>query len=1162
MKKYRLILPLLIIALTVSVMAAVLPVGAATDSGNIWKITHADGTVSYSTSFPGAFETIQEGDVFEFLPDEYYLYKADFVYIRTPVDITIDLRGATIYCPEIGDLGFNAVLGDVDGQMMSIYSNAGAHVNVLLEDARLFAPLGGRTAFSVSGDCTVDFDGGEHGGYIFAPGALNLTTTPSDADAWSYMRNVYCYKASKNMHGCVCARNSGKLKLIDSAVVAPSSSSSLPLLIRNSGQIELQSSFVATLDGGNVIEFSQLSASGAAFTVGSGSAVYGGFSGYNTSVALDVRPTTYFTYDVTPYVSGATATATTVTLDKSYIASTGTKTDVEGLDVQEYRYSTSNEQATLTFAYVVSGDTSTVSTYKSGYPWRIQDGDGNFVYAKTLAPLAFNNTYKSVALTEDAVISSGEVLLIDTALVIDLGEHAISCTDGGFDYVLCTEGTGKLTVNIGNTGIRLGSRGFIRAEHTGEVEITSRGRLAAESLIYASDASVSVSGGNYLFTGGRGVNASGNVTLDGVTFYSEGALPMVSSEADVTISDANILAAPDACAVLAVGTLTVDNVCYVSGIARGEDVVINATSYFVTPPTSLGVSPSVVRDTSHKEIAVIVINGDLFGTKRVNFEFSYKTEKYVLTDEREENSVWKIELKDGTVKYAKHVYAPFGSVSEYNSMTLLSDLVLDTGLGMDLAGDLVIDLSGRKITETENISVPYLISAEGDGRLSVIAENSTVVLDSAALIRCNRIKGFQLSAEGAFMQSDTLATSFGTDITLSGGFYNALSGSAIVCDGSVSLNGLTVTAPTAGTLVFSEGDLTLSGNTALLAETGACAASTTGKLYMAAESRIYGTLKAVAISAEEGSLISYVPKNAECNLPMLSERNSESIKYVTYSDGELNVSDKKYIFLYKLAQLDEGLLVSFAFGTTCDLNVYVPDSVASSDFTLRIMLCGVLYDADTSDAELVRLGGNTRYRKFTYRYVYPTAYSDTVMLTLISGNFVKTLDATVGELLSASFAAAESDPVRTALATYARYSMAASGINPPTDWEMAAYVSDIRLPSRDTEMLGRYVAYVRYDVLMQKVVLARGEGMEGTFTVRYTFGGGELVYEFGSDVNEMELPVFRTDPYSQISITYTEDGSEPVSFDTDLAGIAVYANEGTSAAIYLGYLLAYADAIK
>jgi len=171
-KRRVIFLSLLAALLTVSVIASLfaLRTGAASDgtpesegeaSAHIWRITHADGTTEYSDSFSGAFSSMSEGDVFKFLPKEYYLYKKDFASVKPSVNITIDLRSSVIYAPEIGDLSFNPNIGDVNAQMLSISSKNGSHVDVLLEGAEIYAPLGGRCAFSVSGDTTVSFDGGE-----------------------------------------------------------------------------------------------------------------------------------------------------------------------------------------------------------------------------------------------------------------------------------------------------------------------------------------------------------------------------------------------------------------------------------------------------------------------------------------------------------------------------------------------------------------------------------------------------------------------------------------------------------------------------------------------------------------------------------------------------------------------------------------------------------------------------------------------------------------------------------------------------------------------------------------------------------------------------------------------------------------------------------------
>ncbi|MBR2650591.1 MAG: hypothetical protein IKD45_02940 [Clostridia bacterium] len=1166
-KRRVIFLSLLAALLTVSVIASLfaLRTGAASDgtpesegeaSAHIWRITHADGTTEYSDSFSGAFSSMSEGDVFKFLPKEYYLYKKDFASVKPSVNITIDLRGSVIYAPEIGDLNFNPSIGEVNAQMLSISSKNGSHVDVLLEGAEIYAPLGGRCAFSVSGDTTVSFDGGEAGGKIFAPGALNLTSNCSDPEAWSYMRNLYVYKSSVNMAGCVCARESAKLRLIDCTVIAPSGGN-LPLLLRNSAKMVLDNTFAASLGGGNAIEISQV-ASGMEFSVLGGSAVYGKLKGAELGASINIHPASYFTEDVSAYAS---VTPVSVSLEHNYFSSVGTKTDVPGLTVQEYRYTSGEKTETFSFSYAVTERNDTTKVHISGYPWKLTDANGSSVYSKTLAPLALPHSYNKVELVENFVGRYTSVLLLSSDLKLILGKDITLSADADISNLFVTRGGGTASVEIsGNISVPTVNLIFA---HDGAVSVRGNGfpsGFTVGSLAFADTGDVTVSDIDIYSASGRvAASLRGSVFIYTSTVYSDALsarnIRTVYGGKDVSVKNSEIIAPVHLCAIGAGEKLTLEGTVYVSGGISSGRIVTSDFCFFTEPPITIEDNSTVIADTVTTELSVMSSTGNF----ALTLTFVYKTEPYTLDNEQSASSVWRLEFKDGSVKYTKHLYVPFSYASEYTSMTLLQDTAFSAGVSLDMEGDVTVSLAGRKITAEGKLTsgVP-LFTAAGDGKLTLKLSDSVILLSDATLLELNDIHSAHLDAEGAYVEGSSLIAAKGTDISVYGGFFSVRGAAINAAGGKVEITGATLFASDIGTLISSYADISLFDGTRLLASTGSNAINTEKILYLASDVMVFGTVKAERISAGEGAYLSYLPKNMECNMPSRTERNSLALPVLSYENGEIKESVKKYIFSYRLLPIESGLAVSLAFDDAAGLNIYVPRSVANGDFILRVMLNGVLYSATAENAERVTASG-TEYMRFGYRYMYPETYGKELTVTLISGSFVKVMTTTPERILADSFAAASED-AKTVIAAYASLASAASGIKLPEDSELTGYIPKHRDAECDTSALRKYISYLSYDVLSHTLALGIKGDAASLLHATYTFDGYTLNSDTGGGKTALSLNIYRVAPDSEIILTVTDIGGETAIISTDLYTLSAFAADGGTADTYLSLILAYHEA--
>ena len=360
MKKSKILLTvLLVILISCVTVVAVAAAGANYDpsDGMLWRITHSDGTVDYAEGFTEPFvdSAYRQGDVFEFLEDRYYLYHENFITIKTSVDITVDLTGVSIICPET-----SADVSDINAQVFNLSLSNAATVTFLMDGAELYVPQHARAAFSGNGNGYIVIDGGEAGGKVFAPGALNLITDPSDSSKFSHFKNMYFYKNSTNMAGLISVRSNAVLKLTDCYAVSENKSWTVFNLIKN-GKIILDNTVAFNTSGSGLLKADNTGTP--SVEINDGSYFYGA-SSIASNISMKLSPESFYSDDISAYVDEND------TLKIEYIKQL----------FKVYSSSVAGEYtekvADLTFNYVLADSMVTTPNRKYDSVWKLEKNDG------------------------------------------------------------------------------------------------------------------------------------------------------------------------------------------------------------------------------------------------------------------------------------------------------------------------------------------------------------------------------------------------------------------------------------------------------------------------------------------------------------------------------------------------------------------------------------------------------------------------------------------------------------------------------------------------------------------------------------------------------------------------------------------------------------------
>lgn len=838
MKKSKILLSVLLIIL-ISCVSAVAVSAAGTNydpaEGMLWKITHSDGTVDYAEGFNEPFVegAYRQGDVFEFLEDKYYLYHENFITIKTSVDITVDLTGVSIICPET-----KADVSDINAQVFNLSLSNAATVTFLMDGAEMYVPTHARSAFGVNGNGYIVIDGGEVGGKVFAPGAVNLMTDPSDQNKQSHFKNMYFYKNSVNMAALISVRNTAVLKLTDCYAVSENGSWPVFNLIKN-GKIILNNTVAFNTAGSGLFKCDNTGTP--TVEINDGSYFYGA-SSFASNVNLKLSPESFYSDDISAYVG---------------------------------------EDDVLKIEYIKQ-------LFK--------------VYSFTAA-----------------------------------GEYVEKVADLTFNYVLA------------------------------------------------------------------------------------------------------------------------DNM--------------------------------------------------------------------VTTPNRKYDSVWQLEKSDGTVVYTANIYTPFRYAKEYKSFTLLRNVTLDKGWAAALSADFTLNLGTYKVLASEGSDIRCMLSVSGTGNLTLQFDKSTVVIETATLVKADGQQNITVNSAEAFIKTDTLIDAGVANVTVKGGFYEAVGGDGIATAGSVIIEGATVKGVGHGKLIDAKGKVSLFAGTNILASLGAGAVFSEDELRVAKDLYIHGRVKAASVVAEGDATFSCAPE-AKMDKLLLGDTYRKAFDILTYTSKGVETKRVTYTFTHQLTELNRNLYASFTFYSDASLNIYLPQSVvdANSEFALRIVVDGLLYEAKAEDCQRVVKGGKN-LAKFTYGYIYPTSYSSVVTLTVISGSFNSQSEVRISELLDRTLDKTENELDKSVVASYIAYSAKASGVTLAADGEVEQLRMKFSASGASADLM-KYMASVSFSSSNREVTFGFKSELGGAFSVSYLFGNEQLKYDASATDGSMSIPVYRLAPNAEVEITYTSDGQE------------------------------------
>ena len=1149
MKKFSRILLLLMVILTMSLFSVV---ASASDEGvvpsseeqaptNVWQITHADGSVEYTDKF-NSFKAFREGDVYKFLPEYYDLKLDEYASIKSDVNITIDFRGSTIVAVQEG-------YDDLNAQMFSISSSTQATVTLLMEDAEFHGAKQGRCVFQTGGNVIIVMDGGNRGGKIFGGSPINFNNSYSGENVWSVIKNMYLYKSTPNMQSGLGSRAKSRVRVIDSYVFS-SEKHGYPVYIMGASKISLENTKVGRLGDDVAVNFNKPEA-GAELIIGTGTYIYGKITGLDANTDITVHHGVHTSQNISSYVDTS-----------KYYVSTGKVSFSETLETSASAYVMETVDKTFDFGYSVY-EKYVEESADSGYNWKLEDESGNVTYCSNLTPLTVGNKkYVKVTLLKNLTVTEGILAYISRDLEIDLSAGTVSAsTTDLIANLIVVRGEGKLTVKLGNKSLNI-PFGLIYADNTVSVDLSATGSYAARTFVFANKGDVAVNGGSYLTSSIAFESKLGTLSLKGVTASGTALCALVYSEGDISIERSYLLSLDAKDAVSSNGKITLVDSVYIYGRVTSNEFASKDNCYFSVTPIVENSDIVIVSEESKHQITVAVIGENGVESKEKEFTFLYKTEAYVLSAAQTENSVWKVGFADGSYKYSKHLFVPFAYIEEYVSLTLLKDITLDQSFKLDLSGDFTLSFGERKITKALGYpSEAPIVNVTGMGKLTLDLSSSTVVAEGATLVFVNELRELSVVADGAFVMVGTVVNAKATPVFVKGGYFHSASGNAFVSDTEgMSFTNMTVRGDSTTPIINTTSDVTLNEGIRIISKSTLVAINTTGTVYMESGTLIAGTLKAAAVVTEGTSYFGSKPSVENMNMIVINDRFVSDMEKITYKNGTLTKTNESYQFLYRTAVLGEGIKVNLSLYTDAALNVYVPFSVTKSnkDFKVRIMIEGLLYEADANDGVKTLVDGQS-FMKYTYDYVYPSLYDSNVELTLISGPFTKKMNTTVGKILENGFDLSEDESQKTSIATYCAYSIAASGHNIPMREDMKSYTVGYKTVTSDTALLDANFEYVRFNLSDNTLVLTRKEDSEVALNFYYTYGDSEINYTFEAD-EDVVLPIFRLEHSKPIRVSVkTADGVENV--ELNIHSFIAFAKPDTDARRILELYAAYLRSI-
>ncbi len=1152
MKQLWALLAVLILSIAVSVsliLTSSAEEGEADGSAEnaVWEITHSDGSVTYSYSFSEAFKKISDGDYFKLLPTEYNVYLLDYARIvpSSKVNITIDIRGTTIIAPESGN---------VDGQIFNISDKYSSRYTVLMENAKIYAAHGGRCAFSVANTSIVNIDGGEAGGIIYAGGVLNLTSNYSDPDTYSVMKNIYSFKPTVNMAGMICARNTSKLKLIDCYAVS-TKNSGVPLYVRNSGEMILENSHGISLDGGNVLQFVEVTEE-TKFTLGKGSTLYGNIKDLSDPLMMRILSDTILGQAYSTNIpENSTLKEKANTIDHVIYSSTEVGVD-------------SFEEISFSYSYAVVGDIALDDEKSSESVWMLE-GQSGTKYAKTLSALNANKgLFTKATLLCDLALTEAEVIEITSDLELDFNGKNLTLADGAdIGFAFNFGGNGNLTVTLGSSEVNLVGCGFLFATNEGNVSITSLGKLAADTIVEhtSSEHILYVKGGNYLSRLGSGFLSFGDMTLEKISAVSLAAGNLVFSQSNISIIESTIAGYSNSYAVSAEKTLKLSSNNHFVGKVKADVIEAENFNYFERLPVYSEITIVLMGADYQADLSVLTLNENgKIEAGSISVTFAFYTEEYILSDTQQADSVWKLESSDGAIKYTNHIYTPFIEIGEIVNFTLLKDAVFEKSIKLNLTGDVAIDLGENNISLSQSFDKEgSLFEAFGAGVLTLSFAGSAIDLSDTVFLYAEELKEIKLNGGDGFVFAKTVVITKGVPIKAEGGYYSVTDGAFCAEESTVEVGSLTAYAPSGASLLYSDGDITVNSDVSLISPIGGTVISARERLMVADGVNIYGKASAKEFYSAGAVSFSFKPEVGFSNMLIVQERSNSVVTLKTLTNGQITSSSSRMTLSYKTVNITAGLKASLSLSSFATLNVYVPASVVGSDpdFKIRIMLAGLLYEGGAKDGKTLVVEGKS-YVRFTYPYVYPTYYGESADITLVSGGFSGNESIVLSDYFDKAFASSDNEKQKTVIASYARFLSECSGIKLAEDSPLLPYVKQIKIYSEEeSELLFDYFRSIRYEPFSNELRFTPWTSCDYTLNISYKYGDKTLSYAFDSKDGAFAVPVFRFGIISEFSMTFMSDNGSIKALNINLYELCDFAEEGSDTRMLLTLYLAYANAL-
>ena len=578
------------------------------------------------------------------------------------------------------------------------------------------------------------------------------------------------------------------------------------------------------------------------------------------------------------------------------------------------------------------------------------------------------------------------------------------------------------------------------------------------------------------------------------------------------------------------------------------------------------VMESVSKTVTHGIYTSTAVGSDDF--EEITFEYFYEVVRDIiledtLTDTEQSDSVWELEDVDGNKKYSNHIYLPFEDLSKFVNYTLLSDVVFEKTLKLNLSGDIKIDINQKKISVVDNFSSnAFLFEAFGDGVLTFSFADSIIDLPSASLILADSIKEVKMLGAGGFIAAKNAVRTKSVPLSLNGGYYSVTQNAFTVDNSTINATAITVYAPSGDVLLDSDGDVTMNTGVTLISPIGAYAVRCGAKLMVADGINIFGKIFVNEFYSAGNVGFSYKPELEFSNMLIASERSNLTLEIKSLVNGKITTAMSRFTVTYKTVDITSGLKASMTLSSFATLNVYVPESVVKSnnDFAVRIVLSGLLYEAAAKDGSSVKVNGKS-YVKFSYPYVYPSAYSESAKITLTSGGFVGDEELLISDYFDAAFSATDDEALKSVIASYARYSAECSGVKLSEESALMPYVKNITVyEEKESELLFDYFRSIRYEPFENELRFTPWTSCDYTLDISYTYGDKLLSYSFDSKEGPFAVPVFKFDMTSDFIMVFTDSESEN-TLSINLYELANFAEEGTDTRMLLTMYLSYANSL-